>query len=342
MENGVDDRRRNLLKLTGLLGLAALSPLVIPAEHAEALWFSRKQLKVSRTRLSMGTFVSITAIHPSRDEAEEAIELAFAEVDRLAFLLSRYEPNSPVSQLNRAGVLDEVPGEIYQVMSRALYFYQHSGGVFDVSVEPLMDLYQSSFAAGKKPGDDIIERVLANVGAQYIELQQGRITFNRPAMGITLDGIAKGYIVDRASHVMKRHGIANHLINAGGDICTSGAAAGGRKWTVAIQDPDKKKEFPDIVEMADGAIATSGNYEIYYDQEKLFHHIIDPRTGHSPHHSSSVTVTAPTAMDADALATALFVLAPGEGRGLIETRPDNECFIIDRDGRITRSSGWPG
>ena len=342
MENGVDDRRRNLLKLTGLLGLAALSPFVIPAEHAEALWFSRKQLKVSRTRLSMGTFVSITAIHPSRDEAEEAIELAFAEVDRLAFLLSRYEPNSPVSQLNRAGVLDEVPGEIYQVMSRALYFYQHSGGVFDVSVEPLMDLYQSSFAAGKKPGDDIIERVLANVGAQYIELQQGRITFNRPAMGITLDGIAKGYIVDRASHVMKRHGIANHLINAGGDICTSGAAAGGRKWTVAIQDPDKKKEFPDIVEMADGAIATSGNYEIYYDQEKLFHHIIDPRTGHSPHHSSSVTVTAPTAMDADALATALFVLAPGEGRGLIETRPDNECFIIDRDGRITRSSGWPG
>jgi len=342
MENGVDDRRRNLLKLTGLLGLAALSPFVIPAEHAEALWFSRKQLKVSRTRLSMGTFVSITAIHPSRDESEEAIELAFAEVDRLAFLLSRYEPGSPVSQLNRVGVLDEVPEEMRQVMSRALYFYQHSGGVFDVSVKPLMDLYQSSFAAGKKPADDEIERVLATVGAHYIELQQGRITLSRPDMGITLDGIAKGYIVDRASLVMKRHGIANHLINAGGDICTSGAAAGGRKWTVAIQDPDKKKEFPDIVEMSDGAIATSGNYEIYYDQEKLFHHIIDPRTGHSPNHSSSVTVTAPTAMDADALATALFVLAPGEGRGLIETRPDNECFIIDRDGRITRSSGWRG
>jgi len=340
MHRVVDDRRRTLLKLTGLLGIAALSPFIPHQEHAEALWFNRRKHKLSRTRLTMGTFVAITVIHPSKDEAEEAIELAFEEIERLAFLLSRHDPDSPVSELNRTGTLSDIPVEVHEVVARARYFYQHTGGVFDISVKPLMDLYQRSFASGSKPGDGDIERVLHRIGGADIGLDESRIWFRRTDMGITLDGIAKGYIVDRASRLMTKNGIVDHLINAGGDIRTSGAAAGGKRWTIAIQDPEKKREFPDIIEMADGAIATSGNYEIFYDTEKMFHHIIDPRTGRSPNHSSSVTVTAPTVMDADALATALFVLAPDEGRGLIETRPGNECFIIDSDGAVTRSSGW--
>lgn len=342
MRNVVDSRRRKILKLSGLLGLAALSPFSPRPEQAEALWFTRKKLKVSRTRMTMGTFVAITAIHASKDEAENVIGLAFEEIERLASLLSRHKPDSPVSALNQTGRLEHIPAEVREVVSRAQYFYHHTRGNFDISVKPLMDLYQSRFTAGKKPDDDEIERVLAHVGGQDIDLRQDGISFKRPHMGITLDGIAKGYIVDRASLVMRKYGVVDHLINAGGDIRTSGVAAKGKKWTIAIQDPDKKREYPDILEMADGAIATSGNYEIFYDSEKLFHHIIDPRSGRSPNHSSSVTVTAPTVMDADALATALFVLAPGEGRGLIEARPDNECFIIDRHGTVTRSSGWQG
>lgn len=342
MHSFVDNRRRKFLKLTGLLSLAALSPLTLQPEQAEALWFNHKKIKVSRTRLSMGTFVAITAIHTSKDEAEDAIGHAFEEIERLAFLLSRHEPDSPISELNETGLLNDIPGEVHEVVSRAQYFFNSTGRIFDISVKPLMDLYQSSFASGQKPPEDEIERVLAHIGAQDIDLQNNRISFKRPDMEITLDGIAKGFIVDRASQVMKSGGVGDHLINAGGDIRTSGVAAKGRKWTIAIQDPDKKREFPDIIEMADGAIATSGNYEIFYDDEKLFHHIIDPRSGRSPNHSSSVTVTAPTVMDADALATALFVLAPDEGRGLIETMPDNECFILDRHGNATMSSGWQG
>ena len=92
--------------------------------------------------------------------------------------------------------------------------------------------------------------------------------------------------------------------------------------------------------MKDGAIATSGNYEIYYDREKLFHHIINSRTGHSPQLSSSVTVIAPTVMDADALATSVFVMEPSAGVQFINSQADCECFVIGKDGAVSRSKGW--
>jgi len=121
MTDSIDNRRRTLLKLSGLLGLAALSPVTLLSEHAEALWFNRKRHKVSSTRLTMGTFVAITAIHTSRDEAESAIGRAFEEIQRLAFLLSRHEPRSPISELNRIGVLHDIPAEVHEVMTGRLF-----------------------------------------------------------------------------------------------------------------------------------------------------------------------------------------------------------------------------
>jgi thiamine biosynthesis lipoprotein len=159
-------------------------------------------------------------------------------------------------------------------------------------------------------------------------------------MGITLDGIAKGYIVDRAAEILSRHGIGNHLINAGGDIRTSGAAAKGKPWTIAVQDPAKGREYPAVITMTSGAIATSGNYEVFYDNEKMFHHIIDSRTGYSPEQTTSVTVQAPTVMDADALSTSVFVMAPAGGIAFINGRPGCECFVVENSGATHRSTGW--
>ncbi|MGI9536537.1 MAG: FAD:protein FMN transferase [Desulfocapsaceae bacterium] len=335
-------RRRELLKLSGLLGLAALSAPLLPTENAEALWFNRKNYKVSKTRLSMGTFVSMTAIHNSKDRAEEAFAAAFNEIQELASVLSRHDEASPVAELNRTGILESGGDDLVRVVSRALHYNQLTGGVFDITVKPLMDLYQQSFETGQKPTEQEIEKTLGAIGSGGLQLETNRISFERPGMGITLDGIAKGYIVDRASKILGDHGVTNHLVNAGGDIRTSGSAAGDKKWTIAIQDPAKKREFPDIIKMGDGAVATSGNYEAYYDQEKLFHHIVDPHTGHSPQVSSSVSVTAPTVMDADALATALFVLEPREAVDLIEKVPDGDCFIIDREAAVYKSSSWLG
>jgi thiamine biosynthesis lipoprotein len=153
-------------------------------------------------------------------------------------------------------------------------------------------------------------------------------------MGITLDGIAKGYIVDRMADVLLQNGVPNFLINAGGDIRTAGTKGNGFPWTVAVQDPSKEGEFPDVMQMTDGAVATSGSYERRYG------HIVDSGLAESPEHNTSVTVSAPTSMTADAMATALFVMKPDDGLRLIGTLPGNECLIVDNRGEQRRSVGW--
>lgn len=329
-----------MLKLSGLLGITAMAGPLLPVERAEALWFTRTQYKVSRTRLAMGTYVAMTAVHPSRDQAEEAFEHGFAEIARLGALLSRHDPDSPLSELNRSGSLCDAPTELLEVIAGSLSYYAQTDRAFDITVKPLIDLYQQSFAGGNQPTDQEITDKLGLVDSSGVRIKEGCISLARPGMGVTLDGIAKGYIVDRASEVLSRYGIENHLINAGGDIKTSGSAAKKAPWTIAIQDPGKKRAFPDIIKMSGGAVATSGNYEVFYDQEKLFHHIVDGRTGHSPQLSTSVTVTADSVMEADALSTALFVLEPRRGLALTETRPANACLIIERNGEICKSSNW--
>jgi FAD:protein FMN transferase len=343
MKNTIDScdvKRRSFLKLSGLLGLGAASVALLPAEKAEAFLFGKKEFKVSKTRLAMGTFVAMTAIHPSRDQAEQAIGEAFAEIDRLSAMLTHYEERSVIGSFNASGRMSEIPAEVQELVARSLYYHKVTDGAFDITVKPLIDLYKESFARAEQPTEAAIERTLKLVGSENLRPEGQGLVFASSGMGITLDGIAKGYIVDRASEVLRSGGVTNHLINAGGDIRTSGSAARGQAWTVAIQDPGKSREFPDIITMQDGAIATSGNYEIYYDREKLFHHIVNSHTGRCPQLASSVTVVAPTVMDADALATSVFVMEPAAGVGFINGQPDCECFVIARDGGVSRSAGW--
>ena len=335
-----DNQRRSFLKFSGLLGLGTMASMFLPAEKAEALLFNKKEYKISKTRLGMGTYIAMTAIHPSIDQAEEAFGLAFDVINRLSALLSRHAPGSPISELNRTARLTDAPVEVQEVIARSLYYNRETGGMFDITVKPLIDLYQSSFARNRKPEEHELQEVLALIGSQGLKFAGNSISFTRDNMGVTLDGIAKGYIVDRASEILVAHGIDNHLINAGGDIRTSGTAARGRKWSVAIQDPKKNRDYPEVISMAAGAIATSGNYEVFYDREKIFHHIVDSRSGRSPQLSASVSVMAPTVMQADALSTAVFVFEPQRGTAFINRLPDCQCFVVSQDGAVSKSSGW--
>ena len=333
--------RRSFLKLSGIVGLGLASTSIMPAT-AEAVRLNRKMYKVSKTKLSMGTFVSMTLIHPSRDEAEEAMGHGFMEIDRLTSLMSRFDKASAVSQLNSEGFLKNVPSEVGGVVASALHYYRLSYGAFDISVKPVVDLFKEKFAGGKNspPSETELQRALNLVGSDGIQFKGRAIRFRKPGMGITLDGIAKGYIVDRVSKTLVSHKIKNHLINAGGDIRTMGSCEDKKPWTVAIEDPRKKKQYPDRVHMADEAIATSGNYEVYFDREKMFHHIVDPKSGISPELSTSVSVLSNSAMEADALSTSVFVMNPIDGTRFIDSLPNCECLIIAKRGREFRSGGW--
>lgn len=335
--------RRSFLRLSGILGIGLASAAAVPA-WAESLRFNRKLYKVSKTRLAMGTFVSMTLLHPSRDRAEEAMGEAFLEIDSLSRAISRFDNTTAVSELNREGYLRDVPPEMAEVVGEALRYYRISNGAFDITVKPVVDLFKEKFAQekGAPPSEGELRKALGLVNGSEIAFSGSTLRFKRPGMGITLDGIAKGYIVDRASRVLARYGIRNHLINAGGDIRTAGHGQGRRPWTIAIQDPQKKRHYPDIIQMTDGAIATSGNYEIYFDREKMFHHIVDPLTGLSPEESVSVSVRAETAMAADALSTSVFVLNPRLGTRFINSLPRCESLVITRGMRKIRSAGWKG
>ncbi|MDD5758878.1 MAG: FAD:protein FMN transferase [Desulfobulbaceae bacterium] len=335
-----DQKRRSFLKFCGLLGLGTAGAALLPLEKAETVLFGKKEYKVSKTKLSMGSFLAITIVHPSRDEAENAMGLAFDEVDRLSKILSRHDPSTPIAHLNQTGSLTAAPPEVMDVVSRALYYNRVTNGAFDITVQPVVDLYKNSFAAGHKPTEGEITNLLPRIGSEHVRVSDNTISFERPNMGVTLDGIAPGYIVDRVSALLVKLGVSNHLINCSGDIRTSGSAANAKQWTVAIQDPNHQKAYPDIVSMGTGAISTSGNYEIFYDKEKTFHHIVTPKTGHSPLLATSVTTSASSLMEADALATGMMVMTPVESLNLMAQHTNCQCFIIGRDNTTTHSAGW--
>jgi thiamine biosynthesis lipoprotein len=332
--------RRRFLRLSGILGVGFATAGLLPI--SESVAFNRKLYKVTKTRLGMGTFESITLMHPSKTEAEEVIGRAFEEMDRVSSLMDRYRPDSPIGVLNKEGGLAELPADVARVLERSLYFYRQSNGAFDMTVQPLVDLYKRHFETkGLPPSETDLEKVLALVDARAVEFDGKSVRFKKEGMGITLDGIAKGYIIDCAAELIKRHGIKHALINAGGDIRAAGGKENGTPWKVGVQNPEKEGPYLDIVKMNDGAMATSGNYEIYFDEEKLYHHIVNPRTGLSPRQSASVTVIASNVMDADALSTAVFVLEPDAGRRFIEGTPGTECLVLGSDKERIASNGWP-
>ncbi len=333
--------RRSFLRLSGLLGLGLASTGLMPVK-ADAVKFDHKMYKVSRTGMAMGTFVSMTLLDPSRDKAEQAMGLAFEEIDRLALSMSRFDESTAVALLNREGFIKDVPPEISHVVAKGLDYYRVSQGAFDMTVKPVVDLFKEAAASGKVmgPSEKDLEKTFRLVGSDSIEVKGRSLRLKRPRMGITLDGIAKGYIVDRASDILAGYNIKNHLINAGGDIRTMGVRDDKKPWTIAIQDPQKKNRYLEKISMTDGAIATSGNYEVFFDREKMFHHIVDPRTGQSPHLTASVSVITDRAIEADALSTGVFVMGAGAGVRFIDSMPGCECLVIGRGRRKTQSRGW--
>jgi thiamine biosynthesis lipoprotein len=332
--------RRTFLKYSGMLGVGVAFGGLMPV--SESVAFNRSLQKVTRARLAMGTFAAVTAMHPSRTEADDAIGKAFEEMDRVTRLLNRYQSASAIGTLNKEGHLSDLPPEVSQVIARALHFHKESNGAFDMTVKPLVDLYKEHFAAHKSPPSEAkLSKALDLVDSSAVKFDGRTIRFTKEGMGITLDGIAKGYIIDCGARTLERHGIKHALINAGGDIRAIGGKESKAPWKVAIQNPEKEGPYVDTITMVNGAIATSGDYEVYFDEEKLYHHIVNPNTGRSPHQSTSVTVLASNVMDADALSTAVFVLEPAAGKRFIENMPKTECLILNAGEKKIMSGGWP-
>ena len=236
--------------------------------------------------------------------------------------------------------MDRVPDELALVVADAEAMSVRSGGAFDITVAPLLALVESSFLRdGRPPSDDSVERILELVDHKAFRIENDVMSFERPGMSVTLDGIAKGFIVDRTKDVLLRAGAERVMVNAGGDIATADGS-GINPWTVGVQDPDDEQGIVTVVRLDGVSLATSGDYMQSFTNDRTHHHIVDPRTGRSPQEVASVSVVHPSAMWADTYATALLVMGTADGMTMVEASKGVEGLFLNKQGERTASSGF--
>jgi thiamine biosynthesis lipoprotein len=289
---------------------------------------------------ALGAEVSITALHARRQAAERAVQAAFAELELVEELMSIYRPHSQLSRLNRAGRLDDPHPNFVEVLRAAREISQDSEGAFDITVQPLWALYDSTHKAGRLPTAAEIAAARGRVDWRHVEITPQSIRLHGEGTAITLNGIAQGYAADRALAALQEHGVEHALVNAG-EIGSLGRRADGDAWTVGIQHPRQEDAYIALAKLEGRALSTSGDYATTFSDDFRHHHVFDPRTGASPTQFQSVSVAAPTAMAADALSTAIFVAGLERGMKLIESTPGADAFFVLKDGRTLATKGFP-
>jgi len=296
----------------------------------------------SQTRSLMDTTVTITVVSSNETSAIEIIDNAFEKIKYIDELMNNYDNSSEISILNKDDKVTNADPELVSVIDRSIYYSEKSNGAFDISIQPILDLWASKYAPGgtnQPPTSDEINQTLKLVNYSAIIVEGNNVSM-KEGMKITLGGVAKGYAVDVAIESLKSDGISSGFVNAGGDGRYIGTKPDGSLWRVGLQNPDKSGDAVTIMNIRDVAVATSGNYERYFSDEAKVSHIADPRTGYPSSNLISSTVIAKTAMDADALATSVFILGEKDGLAMIEKLDGVECLIITNDKKIIRSSGF--
>jgi thiamine biosynthesis lipoprotein len=321
-----DLSRRDFIKITAL-GAGALA---IPA----AWLLSENHLDLTETRTLMGTIVHLTIITADERKGRAALNATFAEMERLIALYDHRQAQSPLARLNRDGQVQGAPDEFVSLMREALAFGALTRGAFDVTVKPIID---------RNMAGDLAARTNDVVDYRSVSIEGADVRFGKRGMQATLDGIAKGKVVDGGVAVLRAHGYTDVIVEAGGDLLASGHGLHDAPWRLAITHPRPERLSGYIArfELTDRALATSGDYLHTYTADKRHHHIIDPHTGESPAELASVSVVAATATRADALSTALMVMPLAEGIALANSLDDVEALFVTKDLTIRRTDGFP-
>lgn len=295
----------------------------------------------TRTQLTVvvGGLGRLLAVRSLRD-AEDALRDVEAK-------MSTWLADSEISRFNAsaAGQEMELSPETMEVLRAAQRFAEQTDGAFDVTCRPIVELWKQAEKDQRLPADAALAAAREKSTWKQIELRDGGAVKHVATAGVDLGGIAKGYAIDRAVEAMERAGVRGGLVEVGGDVRCFGRRDRQGGWEVGIRspfDPDAREHFA-ILKLAAGAVCTSGNYFRFREiSGRRYSHIVDPRTARPADAAPSVTVVAPTAMTADAWATALSVLGPG---GLRLLRPGGgiEAMLVvggPRDYRIHMTDGF--
>jgi len=314
------------------LAFLALSLFGVGSAHAE--W-------VHREESTMGTRIYVEVWHEDPITAQAAIDAVMEDMRRINRLMSHYLPDSDLSQINIRGATEPVAvdPELFDLIRTSIHFSEITEGAFDITYASVGYLYD--YPRHVRPTDTEIAAALPGVNYRNLVLDPAKhtVAFARPGMRIDLGGIAKGYACDRGVEILKRFGIGNGIITAGGDTRLLGDRR-GRPWMVGIRHPDDKAKVVLSMPLANVGISTSGDYERYFDEGGVrYHHIIDPKTGKSPSGVRSVTIIGPTATETEGWSKGVFIKGPAEGLRLLEQYPQMDAVVVDSAGKVWYSKG---
>jgi thiamine biosynthesis lipoprotein len=320
--------------------LAGCRPTPLPAQPAHL---------VTRSHVTMGTEIEVTAWTGDENRADAAAVAVFGEFDRLDAMLSVWKDASDIVRLNAAAGDHAVPvnDETREVLRVAREVSGLTNGRFDVTFGALSGLWKFD----NQDKDDtipdhreVLKRLpLINYRDVEVDDRAGTAFLKRKGMRVNLGGIGKGYAVDRSVDILRRSGLRDFMIQAGGDMYVAGRR-GDRAWRLGIRDPRGPADSSfAMLDLADGTFSTSGDYERFFIKGgRRYHHIIDLTTGEPARGCRSVTLVTERAVIADALAKGVFILGPDEGMALIERTPGVQGVIVSAGNEVLVSSGLRG
>jgi thiamine biosynthesis lipoprotein len=300
---------------------------------------------IERAKLAMGSELRLSAWTVDEPRAISAFDEVFFEFERLENMMSVWRPGSEVIRLNQAaGVHPEpVSQEVREVLRLSRDASDLTEGKFDITFGALADLWKFDHDQDNRIPDPAAVRArlpLIDYKAIVVNDSAGTAFIAHKGMRVHLGGIGKGYAVDRGVEILRRRGLNDFMIQAGGDLYVSGRK-GDRAWRLAIQDPRGPANHTfATLELSNGTFSTSGDYERSFLQNGVrYHHILDPDTGEPARACRSVTLVTGRAVLADALAKGVFILGPVKGMALIERLPEVEGVIVSAANEVLVSSG---
>ncbi len=326
------NRRRFISITAAAVGMGICGP-------ASGMANGNKPQMVRWQGAALGARAQITLSIDNPAQTRDIFAQCQNEINRLENIFSLYRENSAISLLNRQGYLDNPDAAFLDLMSRCLSCYQVTDGAFDITIQPLWKLYADHFS---QPGFDpagpsqaALNETLKVVGSDKIILDGQRILFAKPGMGVSLNGVAQGYITDRVVKILKRAGLTNILVNMG-ETFAMGQHGDGRPWTAGISSPLAGHKILLKLPLDHQALATSGGYGSPFSEQSKLHHLLDPTTGRSADHHGAVSVVAKDATTADMLSTAFYVMPFDKVSALWAHYPNLErAIFVDQAGEIT-------
>jgi len=303
---------------------------------------SYSQQLQKKTLKLMGSRFDITVVEKDSLKAIKYIDIAIKEISRIEKMISSWDPNSQTSEINRnAGFKPvKVDKELFDLIERTISISKLTDGAFDISYASMDKIWKFNGTLKSMPSKESIKAAVSKVDYRNIILDKLNQTvfLKFKGMKIGFGAIGKGFAADKAKALLISKGAKAGIINASGDMNTWGKQPNGKEWMIAITNPLNKNNAFATLPLKKGAIVTSGNYEKFVSfNNKRYSHIIDPRTGYPSAGIISVSVLAPKAELADALATSVFVMGVEVGLNRINQLNKIECIIIKEDGTIHTS-----